>query len=896
MNIIITEKPSVAQEYIKILNLTDATKKEGYVEGTSTRDGKQYQITWAVGHLVTLSYPEKYDESLKKWTMSTLPFLPDEYMKEVISKVKKQFSVVKKLYNAKNVDTIYLAGDSGQEGLLIQSYILEMAGHNKNADIKVVWINSQTESEILRGLKEAKPFSEYKNLDMAGRMRSIEDYAIGINFSRALTLKFGRQFNAQIGSDKTIAIAVGRVMTCVLGMIVAKEKEIADFKETVFYRISASNNNFEAKWKVNEDSKLYNSPLLYDNEGFLDKNNAESFLNELSADNHLTVQSLNKKTEKKQAPLLFNLAELQSSCTKLFKISPDETLKAAQKLYEMKLTTYPRTDARVLSSAVADEIDKNLKGLNKTKAYTQYTSNILSEGIYKNLKKTKYVNDEKITDHYAIIPTGEGDSSQLDGILKDIYDLIVKRFLSIFYPAAEYVKTEAVFKHSNGETFTSSSKVQSSLGYMEILKGDDEEDEKEVKNKLDDLNKGDIVDVNFKANEGKTSPPKRYTSGSMILAMENAGNLIEEEDLREQIKSCGIGTSATRAEIIKKLINNSYIKLNKKTQVLTPTDAGFAIFDIVSDTIPRLLSPKMTASWQQGLSRIEKGEVAFEQYKLKMDQYIIDEVNKIKAMESAEVEDKVYGNCPFCDGEIKSAKFGYKCSNYGKNEDDCKFYINKIPEEQLLKLINGEITDDVTLKNKDGVPYVCQLKVNDGTIEKIFPKFDTEPIGKCPFCGKNVVPAKNGYKCEDFEPGEGGCSFYVSVNKEQAIKLLQTGSTDVVTLKNKEGKKYDCKLIVKDNKIERVFTNDYADKKFTCPKCGETLKYENWNYVCDCGVSIPTMVAKRKLNAAEINALIAGRTGVLSGFKSKDKKSFKTYLYLDDDYKVCFGKLKNKGE
>lgn len=636
-SLLITEKPSVAMEFAKALKI-NTNRKNGYLESND------WIITWCVGHLVTMSYPEKYDENLKFWRLDTLPFIPEEWKYEIIPNVQNQFNIVKELMQREDVDTIYNAGDSGREGEYIQRLVFMMAKPNPNAKMKRVWIDSQTEDEIIRGIKEAKDLSEYDSLSDSAYLRAKEDYLIGINFSRLLSIIYGRRVAKQINEDK-VSISVGRVMTCVLGMVVQREREIRNFVKTPYYKIIGKfgddENNLSAEWKVQEKSKLFESVKLYNESGFRKEVDAKEFIISLK-DKKAIIEELKKSKQKENAPLLFNLAEVQNECTKKFKIKPDETLEVIQDLYEKKLVTYPRTDARVLSSAVAKEISKNLNGLAKNfndEEVKQIINKMVSEKYSTNLLKTKYVNDSKITDHYAIIPTGQGfeNYEKLPKLNKDIYKLIVKRFLCIFYPSAQYEKVSITID-IDGEKFYASSKVCVDLGYLEIVKGKDSKEEKEDSKKdngidkelLKKLKKGQNVDViNFETKESETTPPSRYNSGSMILAMENAGKLIEEEELREQIKGAGIGTSATRAEIIKKLERIKYIQINTKTQIITPTEKGETIFDVVYRSMPDMLNPKLTASWEKGLDMVAKKEIKPEVFMDKLQNYIKSKINKL---------------------------------------------------------------------------------------------------------------------------------------------------------------------------------------------------------------------------------------------------------------------------
>ena len=661
----IAEKPSVAQEFAKALKI-NGQRRDGYLESQDS------VVTWCVGHLVTMSYPEKYDIKYKRWSLDTLPFLPREFKYEVIPGVQKQFEIVKGLLNREDVDTIYVCTDSGREGEYIYRLVAQMAGvHGKKE--KRVWIDSQTEEEIMRGIREAKDLSAYDNLSASAYLRAKEDYLMGINFSRVLTLRYGNSVSNYLNT-KYQAISVGRVMTCVLGMVVRREREIRAFVKTPFYRvlscIALEGENFEGEWRAVEGSRYFQTPYLYKENGFKEKAYAEKLIQELSVSQPLqcTVEKIERKKENRNPPLLFNLAELQNVCSKLFKISPDETLKIVQELYEKKLVTYPRTDARVLSTAAAKEIYKNISGLRNYEHTAEIAQHIIEQGNYKNLAKTRYVNDKQITDHYAIVPTGQGLNALRSVSLtaQRVYETIVRRFVCIFYPPAVYQKISLVTKIQN-ESFFSSFKVLLDEGYLKVAtnsfakrkaadamssvnrtgaadsEGSEEEDPDTGKNggnKADDsaedmacdtrllaalqnLKKGDILSVDsLSIKEGETSPPKRYNSGSMILAMENAGQLIEDEELRAQIKSCGIGTSATRAEILKKLCNIKYLALNKKTQVITPTLLGEMIFDVVNCSIRQLLNPELTASWEKGLNYVAEGSITEQEYMDKLEHFV----------------------------------------------------------------------------------------------------------------------------------------------------------------------------------------------------------------------------------------------------------------------------------
>ena len=618
----IAEKPSVAQEFAKALKL-NTKRKDGYLESDEAI------VTWCVGHLVTMSYPEVYDEKYKRWSLETLPFMPKEFKYEVIPNVEKQFRIVSSLLNREDVDTIYVCTDSGREGEYIYRLVEQMANVKGKAR-KRVWIDSQTEEEILRGIREAKDLSEYDNLSASAYLRAKEDYLMGINFSRLLTLKYGNSISSFMNTKYTV-LSVGRVMTCVLGMVVRREREIRDFVKTPFYRVLSTiqlgEKSFEGEWKSVKGSRYFESYDLYKENGFKQKEKAEELIAYLSETQPLQclVTNVEKKVEKKAPPLLYNLAELQNECSKRFKISPDETLRIVQELYEKKLVTYPRTDARVLSTAVAKEIHKNLNGLAKYDMAKPYLQDILQFGTHKGLEKTKYVNDKQITDHYAIIPTGHGLSAlaSVSSTAKQVYDTIVRRFLSIFYPPAVYHKM-SITTQMREESFFSNFKVLAEEGYLKVVGvSNDNEVDAGLFELLKEVKKGSVFPVSELAiKEGETSPPKRYNSGSIILAMENAGQLIEDEELRAQIKGSGIGTSATRAEILKKLIHIKYLNLNGKTQIITPTLLGEMVFDVVEHSIKSLLNPELTASWEKGLTYVAEGQITSDEYMVKLENFI----------------------------------------------------------------------------------------------------------------------------------------------------------------------------------------------------------------------------------------------------------------------------------
>lgn len=666
-SVFIAEKPSVAQEFAKALH-AQFSRKDGFLES------EQYIVTWCYGHLVSMSYPEKYDEKLKRWSLDTLPFLPEKYRYEVIPSAQKQFETVKGLLNRADVSTIYICTDSGREGEYIYRLVDMMAGVKNKKRLRV-WIDSQTEEEVLKGIKQAKDWSEYDNLSASAFLRAKEDYLMGINFSRALTLKYGRNISGYLRTDRTV-VSVGRVMTCVLGMVVRREREIRSFEKTPFYRViaditcggqngedAAAGRSFPAEWRVTEKSRYYNTPDLYKENGFKKREKAAELIRNISGkevaegnagvDNCgiiSVIDSVEKKKETKNPPLLYNLAELQNDCSKLFKISPDQTLQIVQELYEKKLVTYPRTDARVLSTAVCKEIHKNIGGLRNYALARDFASEILEKKMYTGVAKTRYCDDKKITDHYAIIPTGQGFGAlgSVSQTASKVYEVIVRRFLSIFYPAAQYQKISIVTTTQN-ESFFASFKVLVDEGYLKVTpysfikkkaesgngaSGDDSTENEKCDaaffEELKKLRKGSQLPINsLTIKEGETTPPKRYTSGSMILAMENAGQLIEDEELRAQIKGSGIGTSATRAEILKKLDKNNYICINNKTQVITPAKLGEIIYEVVNASIPPLLNAELTASWEKGLTYVAEGTITSDEYMAKLEDFVSRRTNRV---------------------------------------------------------------------------------------------------------------------------------------------------------------------------------------------------------------------------------------------------------------------------
>ena len=941
-SLIITEKPSVAQEFARILGVSG--RNDGYIEND------KYVITWCVGHLVEMVYPEEYDEKYKRWRLEDLPFLPEEYKYNVIPDVSKQYDTVHRMLFREDIETVYWAGDAGKEGQTIEENIRRFGGVRPGMKELRVWIDSQTEEEILRGIREAKPMAEYDNLAKSGIMRTIEDYAMGINFSRAMSVKYGKLLNDAAATKSYTAIAVGRVMTCVLGMVVIREREIRNFAETPFYRVvggflpegAETEETVTAEWKAVNGSKYFESPLLYKENGFKKRESAENLIGELDG-KQAVVKSLERGTSRKKAPLLFNLAELQAECSKRYKISPDETLQVAQDLYEKKLTTYPRTDARVLSTAVAKEIGKNLNRLKTYEPTKTYTERILKEGTYRNIARTQYTDDSKITDHYAIIPTGQlTELGSLSDLQRRVYDLVVRRFLSIFYPAAEYETIKLVVQVGAEQLFASA-KVLKNPGFLEIMgrPGNDENKEEESAGLLKlagQLKTGDPLKVDgYEIKEGKTAPPKRYTSGSMVLAMENAGQLIEEEELREQIKGSGIGTSATRAEIIRKLVRIGYLNLNQKTQVLSPEAIGEMVFEVVSMTVPALLNPKMTASWEKGLDGITRGTVIMEDYRSKLEDFIRKETVSMiehdltgnlaarihpfvgKGGRGLAAKKKIEAVCPVCGGEMETTPFGYGCSNYKKDGSGCKFSIGTIAgrdlaEEEVVELLtkgHTEVLSGFISKSRKRFSAALVLEKDENgkaSVNFDFSKNEPEILEgvKCPVCGSDMEITSFGYSCVKHREDPESCYFYIgkiagkSLSVDDLTDLLQKGETEVLkgfTAKNK--KKFSAALLLKTGEdgrktVEFDFSKNEAEilEDVVCPMCGGQIQKTSFGYGCmnydqqnpqSCRFAIGTL-AGRDLTESQVKSLLTdGRTETIRGFKSKTGKKFDARIALNKD-------------
>ncbi|SOB92133.1 DNA topoisomerase III [Pseudobutyrivibrio ruminis] len=947
--LIITEKPSVARDFARVLKVSG--NQNGFIENN------EYVISWCYGHLVQMVYPEEYDIKYKNWNLEDLPFLPTEYKYGVVESAKDQYKVVNGLLHREDIDTVYWAGDSGKEGQTIEENIRNYGGVRDGMTELRVWIDSQTDDEILRGINEAKPMSDYAKLGASGIMRTIEDYSLGINFSRALSVKYGRLINDAAATTSYAAIAIGRVMTCVLGMVVEREREIRNFNEDPFFKVVGkfSDVNFPAEWKAVDGSKYFESPLLYGDKGngFKTKDSAQKLIDDLT---NSEAQVSDKETgiSKKKAPLLFNLAELQSECSKRFKISPAQTLDIIQELYEKKYTTYPRTDARVLTTAVAKEINKNLNKLQSYGPTAKYVHEILADRKYIGIEKTSYTDDSKVTDHYAIIPTGQCNGIEnLSPLSQKVYELIVRRFLSIFYPPAEYKNVKITVK-IDSECFFAGAKLLVKPGYLEIAgipknkKDDTGESDDENEDAEDDFSKekfaafveqvniGDAINVNgFELKEGKTSPPKRYTSGSLILAMENAGKLIEDEELREQIKTTGIGTSATRGEILEKLVRIGYLNQNNKTQVITPERLGEMIYEVVLLTTPSLLKPEQTANWEKGLEGIINGSVEFDDYRKELEDYIRTEtksmidsdltqtialnINQFTGKDSKGLATrKPLGiNCPACGGELTTTSFGYGCSNYTNDEIKCRFSIGQIagvdlPEEQFRKLILEGKTDLIEgFKSKSNKPFKSVLKLGKNEDGEFNVSFDfsetpTEYVEdlKCPVCGGRIAKTGYGFACEHRFQEENQCYFSVGeiagrkISLEELAALLNNGITDVLTgFKSKTNQKFSAKIQLKENEegkkvLSFNFDGIEAEKlpDVKCPDCGGDILVRPSGYGCanfnaqdenSCKFYIGKTIAGKNISPQVVTEILKeGKSDTLRGFKGKTGKKFDARLVL----------------
>ncbi|WP_405376497.1 DNA topoisomerase [Pseudobutyrivibrio sp.] len=946
--LIITEKPSVARDFARVLKVSG--NNNGFIENN------EYVVSWCYGHLVQMVYPEEYDAKYKSWNLEDLPFLPKDYKYGVVESAKDQYKIVNGLLHREDIDTVYWAGDSGKEGQTIEENIRNYGGVREGMTELRVWIDSQTDEEILRGIREAKPMSEYAKLGASGIMRTIEDYSLGINFSRALSVKYGKLINDAAATTKYAAIAIGRVMTCVLGMVVEREREIRGFNEDPFFKVVGkfSDVNFPAEWKAVESSKYFESPLLYGDKGngFKEKASAEKLIQELT-NKEAVISDKESGISKKKAPLLFNLAELQSECSKRFKISPAQTLDIIQELYEKKYTTYPRTDARVLTTAVAKEINKNLNRLQNYGPTAKYVHEILGEKKYIGIEKTAYTDDSKVTDHYAIIPTGQCNGIEnLSALSQRVYDLIVRRFLSIFYPPAEY-KNVKVTVQVGDEKFFAGAKLLVKPGYLEIAgipkakdssdgEAEDGEDTEDKFSKEDFVkfievaNIGDSIDVNgFELKEGKTSPPKRYTSGSLILAMENAGKLIEDEELREQIKTTGIGTSATRGEILEKLVRIGYLNQNNKTQVITPERLGEMIYEVVLLTTPSLLKPEQTANWEKGLEGIINGTVDFTEYRGKLEDYIRKEttnmieqdltqtialnINQFTGKDSKGLATKkpLGIKCPACGGELTTTSFGYGCSNYSDDSIKCKFSVGQIAgvdldETQFKKLVTEGKTDLIEgFKSKSGKTFKSVLKMEkneDGEYRASFDFSETPteyvPDLKCPVCQGRIVETGYGFACENRFKEEDQCYFSIGeiagrkLNLDEFSALLNNGVTEVLSgFKSKTNQKFSARLRLKDNEEGKkaiVFDFDGIEREklegVKCPDCGGDMVKTPFGYGCSnynkdepekgCRFMIGKIAGKQLSKNDCIKLLSEGKTDTIRGFKGKSGKKFDACLLL----------------
>ncbi len=946
--LIITEKPSVARDFARVLGVSG--RQNNLIEND------QYVVTWCYGHLVEMVYPEEYDIRYKKWKLEDLPFLPATYKYDVIKRNAEQYRTVTDLLHREDIDVVYWAGDSGKEGQTIEENIRNFGGVRNGMTELRVWIDSQTDDEIKRGIAEARPMSDYALLGESGIMRAIEDYSLGINFSRALSVKYGRLLNDAAATKSYSAIAIGRVMTCVLGMVVRREREIRNFTETPFYRVTGSFSyaNINAEWRAVKDSRFFESPLLYKENGFKKQEDAQALIDSLNG-KEAVIDSIEIGKSKKKAPLLFNLAELQAECSKRFKIDPAQTLAVAQELYEKKLTTYPRTDARVLTKAVAKEITKNLRGLTQLAEVGGLVNNVLQNGMYKGIDKPPYTDDSKVTDHYAIIPTGQTAAvNSLSPLSRNVYDLICRRFIAIFYPPAEY-KTAKLQIIVDGERFFSTAKLLISPGYLQVMgpvndKNQDDADKNEEEDDagiskedfikfVESAGEGDTISVNgYEIREGKTAPPKRYTSGTLVLAMENAGNLIEDEELREQIRNTGIGTSATRAEIIKKLIDISYLK-QSKNQIITPGVLGEMIYEIVDLTLPTLLNPEMTASWEKGLEGIYNGSVNGKEYREKLENYIRRETRKIidkdlsqdiiKQITPFASRDakgpagrKPIGvKCPVCGGEMTTTSFGFGCSNYFNDQIKCGFSIGEIAgkslsEEEVKQLITEGKTgviEGFTSKTKKKFKAILTLTKDENGKPAINFDFSDVPSEyledvTCPDCGGRIIKKSVGFSCENYKKDDPqSCKFFIGkiaqkqLSEANVTELLKEGHTGTIRgFKNKDKKSFDACLVLKKNeegKAEIGFDFENVEAKtvkgVVCPVCGGEIVKTPFGYGCrnynkedpehSCKFNIG-QIAGKKLNDSQVKELLTMETTQpISGFKSKAGKAFEAKLALSKD-------------
>ena len=925
-NVIIAEKHSVGEDYARVLGVVDSTNK-GFKESDS------WIVTWTQGHLVHMDNPDSYDESLKEWKLETLPFLPEKFKYSVINDVRFQFNVVKKIYNRSDIDCIYYAGDSGREGLYIQMLVRQLAGHKPGVTEKVVWISTQTDDEILRGINEAKDVSEYQAMSDSGYMRDATDYLIGINYSRLLTKLYGNMVNTGSSQKKFKPISVGRVMTCVLGLIVDKERAIRTFRPTSFFRVNAAiednGSSVDCGWICKETSKYFNSSKLYSEFGFNKEIDAKEFIDSLEKKG--CISDLNTTQEKKYAPLLFNLSELQSECTKKFHMSPSETLSCAQKLYESKMISYPRTNSRYLTQAIASEISTNLNKLSNG-SYKDYVHNILSNGWS---IKSKYIDDSKVEDHYALIPTGlyKGALSEKESA---VYDTIVRRFLSIFYPSAEYEKVNVSLTIDN-ELFTGTSKYLVSNGFYDVVGIPNEDsNSKQTVEAMSKLAIGNIYPVSFSIKKGETSSPKRYTTGSMIIAMENAGNLIEDDELREQIRENGIGTPATRDEILNKLVRLNYAYVNDKTQILTPTSLGEMVYEIIKMTIPYLLHAENTAKSERLLEAIANGSINKDDYlndvyagiktvceKVKANP-ILDEVyKKIRPFANGRIQQEIKAFeswntklvCPLCGDEIETMSWGFKCKSNNGKDGGCSFSIGDILGHRLLTnelgalLANGKCGPFYDFISSKGKPFAAYLlwdkednKIGFDITEMPWDKTDL----KCPICGGSVVFRDGFFKCEKYISREEGCKFFVgkvagkSLNLKHIEKLVKEGKTDLISgFKSRTGNKFDAFLLW--NKKDECITFQFADNSdlktdMKCPICGSSVLSTSMGFRCenykssmkressDCSFFVGDFMG-HKVKAAELKTIINGGFTELVSLKNKEKKAFDARLYWDKEEK-----------
>lgn len=891
--IFITEKPSVAQDYKRVLKVSSGGKTNGYIEGHSPVLGKDVIITWAVGHLIAISQPEKQNPAWEgAWKKENLPMIPNSFKYEPIKNTYSQYKVIKEQYTRKDIDAIYYAGDSGREGIYIQALIRnQVFKTSPKVEERVVWLNSTTDESIIKGIQEAKPYTHYQSMIDSGYMRAISDWLIGMNFTESFTLTSNTLIN------------VGRVMTPTLAMVVNRQYEIDNFHKTPYFGIKADN---FASWKAVNGSRFFESDDLYNENGFLKKEKSQALCSEFNTDKKLMVFDTKITTKTEYAPYLFNLADLQAYCTKHFKISPAKALEIVQSLYEKKFTTYPRTDCRFLSSAVATDLKK--QGYDVPK---------------------RYVDDSKVTDHYALIPTFHGNANELDGTEKSVYNVILERFTNTMLPPYIYDAVSVTYIHRNGEKFFENYRIIKQLGFKANSK-DTEEEKAENKSNNDEAvstkpvpQKGDVISVNnFSIHEMETKPPVAYTTGSLILAMEKAGKLIEDEELREQIKTCGIGTSATRAGIIDKLVARKYITVDNKQKV-APTEFGKSIIPIIALYDKALVSPEKTADMEASLNAVATSKLSKEGYLEKIVYYvsrttqrILDE-NKLNLSAFSTTSDKVTMSkeltCPCCGDKMKVGKFGWYCG--------CKFSIgleiseHKMKEKDVEDLCAKGRTKKLSFKSKSGKPFTAYLAV-DTAEHKVKFVFDEAPTGDksaseedktkfaetrpkkvfaCPICNQTMNSGTSGLYCDC------GLRIYREISgHKMTAKEIETlfacGRLDDLSFISRAGKPFAASLVLDKEAKKTAFEFSDSDsntasaaqnepkhsgKVYKCPCCGGQVKGEKYGWHCSCGFSLGYDVCGEKMTEEDIEGLCTNGSTNTHTFRSKKGKQFRASLSVD---------------